>query len=287
MDYIMTNLEWWVIEQKTHLEILEVLKGHSKARPWVTYFLHDHPLSPGNLNSICRLEFVPYDRCVQDRYFYVDRSKTPEILAAGGITTQIYWDFNPDNLPAGWQGAVRQSYTDTNSTHRTPNTQVALLAFTTQRFREQGLSGQMLSKMCSTAQKRGYRYFIVPALPPTQFKKEYVRTSIEDISNLKRNDGQFFDYWLRLHTRKGAKIIAHCPRSHRFAFSLNDFSTYVSSDPIDSSGEHLVRLDKDPTLGPNNKNMWQLIYADIERSFVLFDWGCVWVQYDLQSLHFD
>lgn len=283
----MTELTWWMIEKKTHAEILEVLSKEVKERPWAAYFLRDYPLNPGNLNSVCRIGYVPYERCIQDRYFYIDRSRNPEILAAGGISTQICWDYNPETLPAGWQGTVRQSYMDSISRERTPNTQVALLAFTLPRFREMGMSGKVLTKMCLNAQKRKYRYFIVPALPPTQFKKEYARTSMKEIASLRRDDGEFLDYWIRLHTKKGATIIGDCEHSHRFIFSLEDFSKYVSSDPIEATGEHLVRMDRDQVLGPNNKNMWQVVYADVERSFVTFDWGCIWVQYDLEKLSFE
>jgi len=286
-DGVMTDLTWWTIEQKTHDEILKILNEQSSNRPWAGYFLRDYPLNPGNLNSTCRIGFVPYSQCVQDRYFYIDQSRTPEILAAGGITTQINWDSNPETLPSGWQGAVRQSYSDSKSKDITPNTLVALLAFTLPRFRERGFSGKVLTRMCITAQQRGYRYFIVPALPPTQFQKDYVRMSMKEISRLKREDGEYHDYWIRLHTKKGATIIGHCEHSHRFIFSMDDFSKYVSSDPIDTTGEHVIRMDKDQVLGPNNKNMWQVVYADIQRSFVTFDWGCVWVQYDMKQLKFD
>lgn len=277
----MTASEWWVIEQKTHPEIQEILREQSGKRPWAKYFLRDNPLSPGNLNSTCRIEFVPYERCIQDRFFLVDRSREPEILAGGGITTQIRWDSDPDTLPRGWQGAVRQSFLDRQAACRTPNTLVGLLAFTTRRFRGRGLAAEVLSKMCGIAQSRGYRHLIVPALPPTQFRKEYVRASVEEIAGLRRDDGESLDYWIRLHEKLGAKIIGHCSRSHRFAFTLDDFAENVSSDPIGFSGEHLVRLDRDETLGPDRKDMWQPVYADIERSIVLFDWKCVWVRYDL------
>ena len=282
----MKDFEWWIVEQKTNLEMLDVLREQANDRPWAAYFVYERPLSLGNLSSTCRMGYVPFDQCVQDRYFHLDQSENIEMLAAGGITTQIDWDFTPDNLPAGWQGAVRQSYFDLKSEQRKPNTQVALLAFTTQRYRGQGQAGKVLSKMCSTAQRRGYRYLIVPALLPTQFEKEYVRMSMEEISSLKREDGQFYDYWLRLHTRMGATVIGTCEHSHRFAFSLDDFSRVVSSYPVSSSGNHVVRLDKDQGLGANHKNMRQLIFADLEHDFVLFNWGCVWVQYDLHQLQF-
>jgi hypothetical protein len=277
----MLNPAWWVVEQKTHPEMLEVLRDKSKEKPWASYFLHENPFSPGNLNAACRIGFVPYDRCIQDRYFLVDRSRNPEILAAGGITTQIRWDGDPGNIPCGWQGAVRQSYTDSHTKNLAPNTLVALLAFTTRRFRGQGLAGDVLSKMCETGRKRGFRHLIVPALPPTQFLKENVRASIEEISALRLEDGQSRDYWIRVHEREGAKIIGHCATSHRFAYGLDDFSEHVSSDPIETGGEHMVRLDKDATLGPERESMWQMVYTDVVRSLVLFDWKCVWMRYDL------
>lgn len=283
----MNNFEWWVIEQKTQAEILQVLREHVPERPWAAFFLNDHPLNPGNLNSVCRIGFVPFAQCIQDRFFYVDKARHPEILAAGGITSQFCWDSKPEHLPAGWQGVVRQSYVDARSGGRIPNAMVGLLAFTVPRFRERGMSGKVLTKMCTLAHQRGYRYLLVPALPPAQFEKEHVRTPMEAISQLKREDGEYYDYWIRLHTRKGATIIGTCAQSHRFVFSLEDFSEQVSSDPITTTGEHVVRLDKDQVLGPNRKNMWQVVYADVERSLVTFNWGCVWVQYDLQALRLD
>ena len=282
----MEDFVWWVIEQKTHSKMLKELQNQAAARPWANYFLRDFPLNPGNLSSVCRIGFVPYEQCIQDRYFYIDQSRNPEILAGGGITTQIYWDFNPQNLPAGWQGAVKQAYLDSNTKGLIPNTQMALLAFTLPRFRKRGVSEKVLMKMCSTAQKRGYHYLLVPALPPTQFQKDHVRTGMEEISNLKRDDGKDYDYWIRLHKKNGATVIGTCPHSHRFVFNMADFSRYVSSDPIDRTGEQIVRMDKDHMLGPNRINMWQLVYADVERSFVTFDWGCIWVQYDLKKLDF-
>lgn len=283
----MNKFEWWVIEQKTQTEILQLLRAETKERPWAAFFLSDHPLNPANLNSTCRIGFVPFAQCVQDRFFCVDRSRSPEILAAGGITSQFWWDFDPQNLPAGWQGAVRQSYVDGQRSDRGPNTMVALLAFTVPRFRSQGMSGKVLTKMCRTAQERGFRHLLVPALPPAQFEKQHVRTSMEVIAQLKREDGEHYDYWLRLHVKKGATIIGTCAKSHRFVLSLEDFAEHVSSHSITTTGEHVVRMDKDHVLGPNRGDMWQVVYADVERQFVTFDWGCVWAQYDLQSLSVD
>jgi len=282
----MDDLEWWTIEQKTHDEIVEILKSYSETKPWVNYFIQDYPMYPGSLSSVCRIGFVPFKDCIQDRYYLIDKTRKFESVAAGGIVTQINWDHRKDPLPDGWQGSVRKSFLDAREGLE-PNTMVALLAFTLSRYRKGGLSERVLSKMCVTGQERGYKYMLLPALPPSQFEENNVRLKMDEIIDLKRDDGKYYDYWLRIHTRKGAEIIGSCETSHRFIFSLKDFSEYVSSDPVETTGEHVIRMDKDLVLGNNSKNMWQLVYADIERSFVTFDWGCVWARYDLEKLHFD
>lgn len=278
----MTDFKWWCINQKTHREVIEIMKDESSKRPWCQFFLEDSPNFPGNLNSKCRIGAVPYDHCVQNRFFYVDQSRRPEILAAGGITTQIYWDSDEKNLPAGWQGSVKQSFLDSQSKIQKQNTLVALLAITTQRFRNQGLSGLMLSKMIEQAKEKKYKYLLVPALPPSQFEKENVHMSMEELVNLKREDGQYYDYWVRLHTRKGANVVGTCDTSHRFILNVNDFNEYVSSTPIKTTGEHVINMDKDKVLGQNSKNMWTVVYADLERDFVTFNWGCIWMKYDIE-----
>ncbi|MFW5775608.1 MAG: GNAT family N-acetyltransferase, partial [Chitinivibrionales bacterium] len=240
-----SRLQWWDIERKTPPEVFRILQSEQARRPWASWFLKDFPLSPAHLGSVCRIGFVPFDRCIQDRYYYVDQSRDPEILAAGGISTEIFWDHDPQTLPEGWQGAVRRSYTDRNGQTRgkEPNTMVALLAFTLPRFRGRGLAGKVLDKMCKTAQDRGYRYCLVPALPPAQFEERYVHLTMREIAELTREDGTHYDYWIRLHTRKGATITGFCDHSHRFIFDPADFSTHVSSTPVDGSGDHVVCLD--------------------------------------------
>jgi len=275
----MDKYDWWILKQKTHNEILDIFRNESIERPWCGFFLNDSPYFPGNLNSKCRIGNVPFDKCIQDRFYYIDKSRKPEILAAGAITTQFFWNFEHSSLPNGWQGAVKQSFNDSQKKIES-NTQVALLAFTTQRYRKRGLSSLILSKMIEMTRENNYKYLLVPALPPSQFEKEYMGLSMEELSYLKRDDGQYYDYWVRLHSRKGAKIIGFSDSSHRFIYDLSDFRKYVSSAKINTTGEHVVCLDRDIILNPKNTPMWQKIHVDVERDLVSFDWGCIWVKYD-------
>jgi hypothetical protein len=285
-NHVKDNFEWWVIEGKTHLEILELFRLEYSKRPWCRYFLNDNPMYPGNLNSKCRIGYVPFDNCIQDHLYYIDKSRNTEMIASGGIVTHISWDFDSNSLPKGWQGTVRRSFYDNKDPNKKPNTLVALLAFTPNRYRGKGFSRLMLSKMCAHAKSKGYRFFIVPALPPSQFEKDKVQLSMTEISNVKREDGKYYDYWLRLHAQKGAKITGFCDTSHRFILNLKDFSQYVSSTPIKNTGEHVIQLDRDKSLGINNKSMWEKVYGDIKRDFVTFNWGCVWMKYEIDKLDF-
>lgn len=278
------DFEWWVFENKTHNEILETFRTESEKRIWCKYFLNDNPFYPSNLNSKCRIGYVPFDNCIQNRFYYIDKSRDPEMVAAGGIVTQINWDYDINTLPQGWQGSVRTAYFDNLDRENEPNTLVALLAFTPNRYRGRGLSKIILSKMCSFAKEKGYCYFLVPALPPSQFELNYSKLSMKEISQLKRSDGSYYDFWLRLHAQKGAELIGYCETSHRFIYSINDFSKYVSSTPIEHTGEHLVQLDNDKNSGVNGNKMWETVFVDRERDFVTFNWGCIWMRYDINRI---
>jgi len=283
----MNKFIWWILENKTHLEILEILNSKKERRPWVNYFMNESLMSPGNLNSVCRIGYVPFSNCKQNRFYYLDQSRSIETIAAGGICTEIFWDSTLENLPEGWQGSVKRAYLESKRDTNEPNTIVALLAFTPSRYRKKGLSGKVIGKMCLYGKENGFDYCIIPTLPPSQFQKSFVNMPVKDIASLKREDGNYYDYWLRLHTEKGAQIIGTHEKSHRFVFSVEDFSKYVSSCPINTSGDQIVTLDKDPSLGKNGENMWQKIYVNIEQDIVQFDWGCIWVKYDLKKMDFN
>ena len=213
----------WVIARKTDPEILGILQGSIREHPWAAHFCHQASptlISPNVPSSKCRLEPVPFDQCIIDRFFLVHRESSLEYLAGGGITTRICWDGSPETLPPGWQGVVRSSYLDSTASDRRVNTLVPMLAFTTSRYRRQNASGTVLNAMCRSGQEEGFRYAIIPALPPLQFKREYAGISMAELAKLQREDGQPLDHWIRVHLKKGADIIGYCEHSHRFALSL-------------------------------------------------------------------
>lgn len=274
------RFEWWILERKTFGEISGILNQESDRRPWCQVIVNDPPMMPGNLNSRCRIRYVPFDRCLQDRIYYLDRSRQLETVVAGGIMTQIQWDGQTDTVPGGWEEAVQRAYTD-QIEERDSNTLVALLAFTSPRFRGRGMAGTVIDKMIEIARARNFKSFILPLLPPSQFESDKIDVPMKELQTITRDDGLPYDYWIRLHKKKGATILNSSDYSHRFVMTLSDFHKNVSSAPIETSGDSVVMMDRDRVLGSNGKKMHQRIFADIERDIVSFNWGCVWMKYDL------
>ena len=274
------DFEWWLFERKTHGDIIKSLIAESESRPWCSVIAKDPPMMPGNLNSRCRLRFVPFDRCLQDRFYYIDGTGELEIVAAGGITTQFSWDGRDETIPGGWEESVQRAYLD-QIENSEANTLVALLAFTSPRFRGQGLAGLVIDKMVEIAKTRNFSSLVVPALPPSQFEKDKIDVPMKRLSTLRHEDGSAYDYWIRLHEKKGARVIGGSDSSHRFAMTISDFNDNVSSTQLTESGDFIVTMDKDLVLGANGKNMHQRVFVDSDRDLVSFDWGCVWMKYDV------
>lgn len=274
------EFDTWVVSEHRYRDQTPWLRRQMDEKPWLVFFVEEDPmeLRCGSLNSRCRLEPSPFDDCFVDRFFFTEKG-SGDLLGAA-LTMRIAWDGSREDLPEGWEDTVRRCYRDCrDAAGSTCNTLVGMQVFTLSHHRNKGLSGRFLGEMAGFAKKLGYEHMVIPALPPTQFTKEGAATPFETIATALRDDGLPADHWVRLHVRKGAKVIGHHERSHCFAMSLRDFSCHISSDPIDRNGEHLVRLDRDLSFGLAAADTWQKVHVDREQGLVLFRWGCVWVEY--------
>jgi hypothetical protein len=270
-----------------HRDLVDQFREEARDRPWLAYFCETEDASKirvGSLNSPCRLEPVPFEDCPVDRFFFTTGDGASEELIGSGLTMSIFWNGLAEGLPpGGWQGVVRQCAKDAARGKRC-NTLVGMQLFTVSRYRKGGLSSRFLGEMLALAGRLQHRYLIIPALTPIQFAREYVERPYEELAGLKRDDGLPVDHWARLHVRKGAEILGHCSTSHRFALSVADFNRHLTTHKITSSGYHVVPLDKDISFGVDARNTWQRVHADLDRGVVTFNWGCVWVRYDLATL---
>jgi len=217
-----------------------------------------------------------FDQILLDWIIFIDSASdtaTGELIGHG-VTTRINWDQSLDNLPNGWQGAVRASYQNLQVGSTEPNTLVGLFIRIEDNFRQHGWAGNVIEQMKSVGRAAKISSLIIPLRPPSRYQKEYAAMPLAEFAALKRDDGQPRDHWVRLHVRLGAKIIGVCGASHQHAFPLKDFYQQIPSPPITQSGYALVQ---------QRDGEWYNVYVDLEREFVLINQGCVWVQHPLRS----
>jgi hypothetical protein len=279
------EFDTWVVSNFRHRDQLPYLRGHLSEKPWLVLFCGESPseFRCGSLTSPFRLRPIPFDDCYVDRFFFIDTGNSRELLGSA-ITMRIKWDGSIDDLPGGWEDTVRRCYKDCGDPGgKGCNTIVGMLVFTLSHVRNKGLSTLFLDEMAGLGRGCGYDHMLVPALAPIQFERVFAGKPFAELASMRRDDGLPSDYWVRLHVRKGARILGYSAESHRFAMSTGDFHTYISSDPVDKSGSHVVRLNRDMSFGREATDIWQQVYADVEHDVVFFNWGCVWVQYDLQQ----
>ena len=53
---------------------------------------------------------------------------------------------------------------------------------------------------------------------------------LEDYMRWRREDGQLFDPWMRVHERLGARVVAALPRSMKITGTVREWETGVSPD---------------------------------------------------------
>ena len=279
------NLEVLTVSNYRYRDQVAYIRTRLPKEPWLVLFCSENPLEPrcGSLNSAFRLEPIPFDDCYLDRFFFLDPASNGELVGSA-VTMRIRWNGTAADLPAGWEETVRRCFRDCRDAEgRGCNTLVGMQVFTLYHYRQGGLAGLFLDKMLALGRRNGYEHMLVPVLPPTQFQRENVEKPFEEIVSARRPDGLPNDHWVRLHVRKGARVLGASAKSHRFAASLRGFQEHITSDRVTRTGEHIVRLDRDLSFGRAAMDTWQRIYADVERDFVCFSWGCVWVDYDLKS----
>jgi GNAT superfamily N-acetyltransferase len=135
---------------------------------------------------------------------YDDETDT---LVGRGQTIPFRWDGTFDDLPDGVDGVVRRVF----EVGGEPTTLSALVAVVDPRYQGRGLSSLVIEGMRRLAGEHGLDALLAPVRPT--LKEKHPSTPMEDYLTWRREDGQLFDPWLRVHERLGAEILGVCPGS--------------------------------------------------------------------------
>ena len=125
-----------------------------------------------------------------------------------GQTLPFRWDGTRDDLPDGVEGVFRRVFEEGGGE---PTALSAIVAVVDGRHQGRGLSPLIIRGMAEIAARHGLDALVAPVRPT--LKARYPLIPIERYLTWRRDDGQLFDPWLRVHERLGAEILGVCPGS--------------------------------------------------------------------------
>jgi GNAT superfamily N-acetyltransferase len=181
---------------------------------WPEYNLHsDDPNGywPRLLEEFPEYQFVLYD------------DEQQEVIAEGH-TIPCEWDATPEGLGDGIDAIIAAAF-QARQAHREPTALCALAAEVRPRFQGRGLASRMLDEMADLARKAALTYLIAPVRP--SLKDRYPITPIEQYVTWTRENGEPFDPWIRIHTRRGGEIVKPIPHSMRITGTVAEWEEWT------------------------------------------------------------
>lgn len=196
-----------------------------------------------SLDSGAMPEFMHHDEIVNQYWtrlysdfpeFQIAVCEGDEVIAAGN-TIPLSWTVN--ELPeTGLDAALEQGFGDLEK-DRSPTVLSALLAVVGAEHQGRGLSRMVLETMKEVAAEHGLETLIAPVRP--SMKSRYSLTPIEHYVDWRREDGLFFDPWMRVHERLGATVARIAPESMTIAGSVAEWEEWTGVR-FPESGEYVA-----------------------------------------------
>ena len=181
---------------------------------WPEYNLHGEGTGAywGRLfEEFPEFQFVLYDEVQQE-------------VIAEGHTLPCQWDGTPEGLTDGIDQTIATAF-EARAQHRQPTVLCALAAEVRPRFQGGGLANRMLDEMAALARDAGLTHLIAPVRP--SMKDRYPITPIEGYVAWTRENGEPFDPWIRIHTRRGGQIVKPIPRSLRITGTVAEWEDWT------------------------------------------------------------
>jgi hypothetical protein len=199
-------------------------------------------------------------------YQFVLHDEAADEVVAEGHTGPLWWDGADATLPGGIDDVIRQVFSR-HFADEPVNTLCALAAESPRGGPHRGLAVPILEAMRTIAARQGLTHLVAPVRP--SLKHRYPMTPIEDYMRWRREDGQLFDPWMRVHERLGARVVAALPRSMKITGTVLEWETWTdmafpeSGDYVFPEGLAPLHIDRSADLGSYwEPNVW-VVHPDI------------------------
>ncbi len=197
---------------------------------------------------------------------FVLHEDTSDEVVAEGHTAPLWWDGVDHTLPDGIDAAMQQIFVQPGGERA--NTLCALAAETPREGRARGLAEQLLRAMRTIGERHGLTHFIAPVRPSA--KEHYPLSPIDSYVRWRREDGQLFDPWMRIHERLGARVSTSLPQSLRITGTVEEWESWTAmafpetGDYVFPEGLAPVHIDRSSDQGLYwEPNVW-MVHPDLE-----------------------
>jgi GNAT superfamily N-acetyltransferase len=163
-----------------------------------------------------------YDEFAEFQFVLYD-DEAQEVIAEGH-TIPCDWDGTPEGLGDGIDAMIAAAF-DAREGCRAPTALCALAAEIRPRFQGGGLANRMLDAMADLTRDVDLTHLIAPVRP--SFKDRYPITPIEHYVTWRRENGEPFDPWIRIHTRRGGQIVKPIPHSMRITGNVAEWEQWT------------------------------------------------------------
>ncbi|MCK4653617.1 MAG: hypothetical protein KAU01_04150, partial [Candidatus Cloacimonetes bacterium] len=105
------------------------------------------------------------------------------------------------------------------------------------KYQGKGISTEMIKAMFQIGRKHDLESLIIPVRPT--LKKDYPLTDMKRYITWKREDGQLFDPWLRIHKKLGGEIIKECSKAMKISGTISDWENWTGMK-FPESGKYII-----------------------------------------------
>lgn len=227
-------------------------RGIASQSVWPEYNLHGDVVNRwwGCLDAeLPDYQFVLYDDTVDE-------------VVAEGHTGPLQWDGLDSGLPAGFDEVLEQIFACVRAGEPV-DTLCALAAESPRDGRRRGMAERLLTAMRTIGERQGLRHFVAPVRP--SLKERYPLAPIARYVRWRRDDGQLFDPWMRIHERLGARVATPLPKSLRITGTVGEWESWTgmafpeSGDYVFPEGLASVHIDRSQDLGTYwEPNVWMV-----------------------------
>ncbi len=175
-------------------------------------------------------------------------SSNGELVAAGN-TIPIYWDKTKNNLPSSWSRALEMGLEPNNNA----NTLFTLVGVVSEKYRNVGLSYEIIKCMQNIAKTFNYERVLIPVRPA--LKSKFPLLDLKNYYKKLNDKGDIFDPWFRVHKKMGGEVVRFCENSQYIKATVEDWEkwtgeTFSSSDIYIIKGGHTpLKINIDKNIG--------------------------------------